>query len=673
VSRTTLDTLDAALPPPSADIAISPGTDGHSGIALRHGTAGPARSDPAGDEASDYDVELLLKALPEKWRDLITKPEPTGGDRSRTVFRVIKQLGERGISPELIERLIRMHPGGVGAKFVARKDLAEEIRRVLSKQTRRQAMREEVGAARAGKAALLLIPGLLPESLDQAENHLLVAGVDIYQRGDFVVRPGAIERRTAAGEILRKPGLVPVTPYNMVELFTSVIDFQTWDNRSNEWRSIDCPLPFATAYLQRTRRWRLRPLTAIITAPTLRPDASILETPGYDAQTGILYYPLGVLFPPVPQDPTEEDALVALDELTKPLREVTFELDPRGQNEDEFTNTSASRSSMLSAILTAVIRPSLRTAPAHGFSAPVAGSGKSKMVGFVAMVATGQEAASFVPAQDDVELAKQIGSVLIDGDTIIALDNCDHVLTSAMLAQALTEILVKVRILGRSEMCTVLNTALFTITGNNLKLAGDLPRRALRSVIDPKVERPELREFASEDPIIVARRERPRLVIAALTILRAYYLAKKNPLSRPLGSFEDWSRWVRDALIWLGESDPCITMRAIRDEDPELGALKTVMAQWEAWLGYNEFTGQQIIARATWTDDKPLLPGFEQLTSAPELREALLGVAGKNGAINSQKLGNFLARYKDRIVDNRRFVRTGVLNGHTKWRLEPAS
>jgi hypothetical protein len=114
-------------------------------------------------------------------------------------------------------------------------------------------------------------------------------------------------------------------------------------------------------------------------------------------------------------------------------------------------------------------------------------------------------------------------------------------------------------------------------------------------------------------------------------------------------------------------------MRAIRDEDPELGALKTVMAQWEAWLGSNEFTGQQIIARATWTDDKPLLPGFEQLTSAPELREALLGVAGKNGAINSQKLGNFLARYKDRIVDNRRFVRAGVLNGHTKWRLEPVS
>src|SRR5262249_52094438 len=154
-----------------------------------------------------------------------------------------------------------------------------------------------------------------------------------------------------------------------------------------------------------------------------------------------------------------------------------------------------------------------RTAPAHGFSAPVAGSGKSKMVNFAAIIATGQEAGSFVPAEDDVELGKQIGAALIDGDSIIALDNCDHVLKSAMLAQALTEPVVKVRILGRSEMFVVLNTAVFTITGNNLKLAGDLPRRALRAIIDPKVERPELREFLSEDPIAAAHRKRPPLVI----------------------------------------------------------------------------------------------------------------------------------------------------------------
>lgn len=230
--------------------------------------------------------------------------------------------------------------------------------------------------------------------------------------------------------------------------------------------------------------------------------------------------------------------------------------------------------------------------------------------------------------------------------------------------------MVKVRILGRSEMCTVLNTALFTVTGNNLKLAGDLPRRSLRGVIDPQVERPELREFASEDPINVARRERPRLVVAGLTMLRAYYIARGKPLSRPLGSFEDWSRWVRDCLIWLGESDPCLTMGAIRDEDPALTALTAVMTQWESCLGRGEFTVRQIIARATWSEGEGVLPGVEELNPVPDFREALLVVAGKNGAINSQKLGNWLGKNKDRIVDKRRIVRANILDGYIRWRLD---
>ncbi|MGA8758956.1 MAG: hypothetical protein WB611_22120 [Stellaceae bacterium] len=674
-TRTPLDALDAALQPLANETeTLNPFALGGAG----KGSPDEPESRPTEDgfvgnvgTCPVDDLELILKALPDKWRERIIQPEPPGSDRSRTLFRVIKELGQRGFNAETIERLIRMHPEGIGAKYAERSDLDKEIVRILQKQSWRQALLEQTRAARTGKPVLQLIAGLLPELIDQAESHLIAANLEIYQRGDLVVRPGVVERRTAAGEKLRMPGLVPVTPYNMVELFTKVIDFQMWDGRSEEWRSVDCPLPFATAYLQRMRHWRLRQLTAIMTAPTLRPDGSILETPGYDEQTGILYDPLGVEFPPVPQYPSEEDALLALEELKRPLGEIPFELDPEGHDDvTDFSQSSAGRSVALSIALTGLIRPSLRTAPLHGKSAPVAGSGKSKVVNFATIIITGHEAGSFVPSEDEVELAKQIGAALIAGDPVIALDNCDHVLQSAVLAQALTEILVKVRILGRSEMCTVLNTALFTVTGNNLKLAGDLPRRSLRGVIDPQVERPELREFASEDPINVARRERPRLVVAGLTMLRAYYIARGKPLSRPLGSFEDWSRWVRDCLIWLGESDPCLTMGAIRDEDPALTALTAVMTQWESCLGRGEFTVRQIIARATWSEGEGVLPGVEELNPVPDFREALLVVAGKNGAINSQKLGNWLGKNKDRIVDKRRIVRANILDGYIRWRLD---
>ncbi len=444
-TRTPLDALDAALQPLANETeTLNPFALGGAGKGspdepelrpTEDGFVGNVGTCPVDD------LELILKALPDKWRERIIQPEPPGSDRSRTLFRVIKELGQRGFNAETIERLIRMHPEGIGAKYAERSDLDKEIVRILQKQSWRQALLEQTRAARTGKPVLQLIAGLLPELIDQAESHLIAANLEIYQRGDLVVRPGVVERRTAAVEKLRMPGLVPVTPYNMVELFTKVIDFQMWDGRSEEWRSVDCPLPFATAYLQRMRHWRLRQLTAIMTAPTLRPDGSILETPGYDEQTGILYDPLGVEFPPVPQYPSEEDALLALEELKRPLGEIPFELDPEGHDDvTDFSQSSAGRSVALSIALTGLIRPSLRTAPLHGKSAPVAGSGKSKVVNFATIIITGHEAGSFVPSEDEVELAKQIGAALIAGDPVIALDNCDHVLQSAVLAQALTEI-----------------------------------------------------------------------------------------------------------------------------------------------------------------------------------------------------------------------------------------
>jgi hypothetical protein len=49
-----------------------------------------------------------------------------------------------------------------------------------------------------------------------------------------------------------------------------------------------------------------------------------------------------------------------------------------------------------------------------------------------------------------------------------------------------------------------------------------------------------------------------------LTVLRAFHVAGRPSATVPLGSFEDWSTWIRDALIWLGQPDPCATMEKIK-------------------------------------------------------------------------------------------------------------
>ena len=52
------------------------------------------------------------------------------------------------------------------------------------------------------------------------------------------------------------------------------------------------------------------------------------------------------------------------------------------------------------------------------------------------------------------------------------------------------------------------------------------------------------------------RHRRGELVVALLTILRAYQVSGELSTKPTLGSFEMWSRWVRDALIWLGCGRP---------------------------------------------------------------------------------------------------------------------
>ena len=109
-------------------------------------------------------------------------------------------------------------------------------------------------------------------------------------------------------------------------------------------------------------------------------------------------------------------------------------------------------------------------------------------------------------------------------------------------------------------------TALVLASGNNLTFAGDVARRVVVCRLDAQMERPDARAFNFDvhDEVLV---HRPALVVAGLTILRAYVVAGRPEKLTPMGSFTDWDL-IRGALVWLGMTDPsacCIacTTRAI--------------------------------------------------------------------------------------------------------------
>jgi putative DNA primase/helicase len=498
------------------------------------------------------------------------------------------------------------------------------------------------------RPVIQLVGGQLPLVVDKAEQALIASKPDIYRYGGQLVRPVLEEVPAADMTRTQVHRLLPVTRSYLVDVFTSAAHWQRFDRRREDWGDVDCPDRVAEVYLAREGRWRLPALVGIINAPMLRADGSYLDNPGYDERTGLLFRTDGVKFGRVPVRPTRADAEKALCLLQDLIATFPFVGD-------------GDRSVALSAILSALDRRSMDAAPMHAFSAPVAGSGKTMLVDLCSMIATGRKAPVLDQSKDDIETDKRLVAALLRGGAIIAIDNVDRPLDSALLCQALTSSgVMQLRVLGSSRDVDVPNTAMFYATGNNLILAGDLTRRTLLCRLDPGCERPELREFGC-DPLQMAKEDRSEYVVAAITILRAYLTADERITINPLGSYETWSRRVREALVWLGCADPCETMASARRADPITSQLSNIIVAWRSSVGVNKpMPVQALVEMANRVD----LGGAH---AHPDLREALLAVAVEGREINVRRLGKWLSKNEDRVIDRHKIARADAQTSVVRW------
>jgi hypothetical protein len=501
-----------------------------------------------------------------------------------------------------------------------------------------------------GKPEILLVPGQLAHITDQAEDALIQSGLGVYQRGGAVVKPAYSTIVTANGDKLKARRIASVSAVHIRELFSIAA---TWKREGKKGQvPADPPKDIAETYLQRTE-YKLPHLKIILDIPTLRADGSILDTPGFDERSGILLeIPKG--HPRVPETPTRDDARAALALILDLIKTWPF-VGP------------ADRSVALSAILSAMVRHSLETVPFHAISATVRGSGKSLLVDVVSILMTGRRAAVVAQSDTDTEFEKRLNSALMAGDPLISIDNIERPLGGEYLCQVLTQPRTKVRILGESKMVEVPGTMMCG-TGNHFTPRGDMSRRCLQCGLDPKTEHPEDREF-SVDVLALAKEKRAEYVVAALTILRAYVVAGSPKQSTSLGSFEGWSRMVRDAIIWLGEPDPVATMKEIQKDDPERMKIVALMDAWEASFKDAGRTVAAAIDEAVKAHTKSLAEG----KGAHPLREALLTVAGSGGTISAEAFGKWLRSMKDRIVSDRYFTGKAGGGGVNKWSLHNAA
>ena len=478
--------------------------------------------------------------------------------------------------------------------------------------------------------------GETERAVDEVQDALIDSDRGLYRRGGLIVSTGFDKMQTWDGRSIEVQIIEERNNYALLEDIEAVASFERYNPKTEQRTKVSPPMTLANTLKQRTTRLRLPNLVSVINCPTIKANGELITDPGFYPDIGILFHPRGVKFPITPPQPGKAAALTAMARIMRLIETFDF------VSKDD-------KAVALSLILTAIARPCLPTAPLHGFDAPVAGSGKSKLVDIASILATGHEAGVSAQGETREEAEKRFSTLLMRGDLIIAIDNCETPLEGVVFNQALTQSWANLRILGQSKAIRVRCAAMITATGNNLIIKGDLTRRSVVCRLDPRVERPELRQF-TYDPIADAKDHRAELVAAVITILRAYHVAGRPNRPPRLQSFELWSDTVRGALAWLGAGDPAGTMDRLRKADPVLASLTAVLVTWRNLLGSEPTTASEAITAATvvqsWGADNP------DEDQRAGLRDALMAVAARGGKLDSRALGFWLKHHAaDRVVN----------------------
>jgi hypothetical protein len=481
----------------------------------------------------------------------------------------------------------------------------------------------------------------------------------VYQRGGMLARIARLPAATVSDGIRRAAGSLQILTAGPDFLRLRLTQAAVWlrfDKRSEEWVKVDAPAAISRTLADIAGMWpNTRNLAGIIEAPSLRPDGTILERPGYDRDSGLYFDPGETAFPGIPANPTRCEAETALALLLEIIAGFPFVDD-------------SSRSVALALLITPLIRYAVRAAPLTGISAPKMGSGKTLLSHLPAYIATGRSPALMAQADDPQEEKKRLLALLLEGSIVTVLDNCERALKSDALCTALTEVVIRDRILGSTRTISVPTTTTWIATGNALAIDGDLSSRTLLCILDPKCERPEEREFSVDLHTEVPRR-RGELAAAALTIVRAYLAAGAPRQDIPtFGRFEAWSGFVREPLVWLGIADPCETRRAIEARDPVRDKLGNLLEAWHAVFGER---GQTVAAAISATEPEYLAAALDKGDGSAEdlqsLRNALEAVGDDRGKLNGRWIGKFLSGHEGRIERGYRVDQAGTRSNAVLW------
>lgn len=431
-----------------------------------------------------------------------------------------------------------------------------------------------------------------------------------------------------------------------------------------------CPRGFAQDIIGAATQLPFRQLAGVVLVPLFR-DGEIVTRQGYDETSRCLLAFKGTL-PAILTHPTKQDAEEALKVLMEPFDGYTHKAAPAGL-----------RSAIAAAVLTAVLRPSLPSAPAVLIDGALPGVGKGLMGWAIAVIATGHGPSVVTEGPTPDETEKRITAAILSGAPVLLLDNLQRSLASSALESGLTEGTATIRKFGSLDSIEVPVRSLVVVTANNATLRSDMLRRTLPVRIVPTSDTPEDQVFTF-DPVEVASKKRMEIVHACMTIARAWWQARDTPEAKKirettLGSFDTWAKDVGGAVDWLTGTHPVTLIRQAKQADGSQLSERAVIEALHAKFGEADFLAKDAavgIDPDRW--EAVLRPGSVKrfmVTEAPTGDPEASKQAPTEGArVNRQAVGLWLKARRDRFFGELQ-LQPGAIDSHEKvqrWRVKKA-
>tara|TARA_R110001606_G_scaffold114946_4_gene242734 strand:+ start:2504 stop:5179 length:2676 start_codon:yes stop_codon:yes gene_type:complete len=482
------------------------------------------------------------------------------------------------------------------------------------------------------------MPQILPKIMERLE-----IDAEIFERGGRLMR-------LADGELLTvdKPWLQTY--------LEGAYRFLVFDGRSSAWEVRDCPDKVAARVMAARGAWGLPKVTGLVTFPVMRPDGSVIEKPGFDEATGLLYLS-DSNSRPIPRPLDRAGLSETLRRIWEPFAQFPFDGD-------------TSRGVFLAALLTTVCRPALPTAPGFLIRAYTAGTGKTLLSECLMMLVGAPVKAMPLPENNSEEIGKRLFSVLLTGRPGAILDNLTGVIDSADLCVMLTSAEPEGRILGQSEIRSAVNRVLWVLNGNNVSAGGDTFRRILPITLDADCESPETRKFTF-NPRNLIRENLDAYRADLLSVLLTFqWEGGQAVASGGLGSFDEWESLVRQCVCWLiredvtpaGMADPAQVLALSKSEDPHHQQHIEVLQAW--WDLYGDSAVQVREIEKLVSDGD-----FGKTKAETAFIESVRDIAPPRAGFSSRYFAGWLRRHKGRVVAGMRLDSGDQSRKEPGWRV----